>query len=223
MKISSTARVLAAASGLTLALLMSGNASALTAGVITTVEDNQGVVPVYGTDSRAGYYGASWYLSAGPGGADIKIEYLGAESGFNNEFHWYGDLLKKETDANSWPTPEDLGTYATSAGLLDFFFSGDLGDAVNGANADDADGTAGPNFFSTLVNPGPTALAGTVLDLWFDDSGANDDDNHDDMAIRLSIVGDGSFQVVPIPAAAWLFGSALMGMVGIGYRRTRKA
>ncbi len=29
--------------------------------------------------------------------------------------------------------------------------------------------------------------------------------------------------VVPIPAAAWLFGSALMGMAGIGYRRTQKA
>ena len=29
--------------------------------------------------------------------------------------------------------------------------------------------------------------------------------------------------VVPIPAAAWLFGSALLGMVGFGTRRGRKA
>jgi len=29
--------------------------------------------------------------------------------------------------------------------------------------------------------------------------------------------------VVPIPAAAWLFGSALLGMVGVGYRRSRAA
>lgn len=29
--------------------------------------------------------------------------------------------------------------------------------------------------------------------------------------------------VVPIPAAAWLFGSALFGMAGIGYRRGQKA
>jgi hypothetical protein len=28
---------------------------------------------------------------------------------------------------------------------------------------------------------------------------------------------------VPIPAAAWLFGSALLGMLGIGYHRRRKA
>ncbi|AGA91778.1 hypothetical protein Thimo_3093 [Thioflavicoccus mobilis 8321] len=29
-------------------------------------------------------------------------------------------------------------------------------------------------------------------------------------------------QVVPIPAAAWLFGSALFGMAGVGYRRGRR-
>lgn len=29
--------------------------------------------------------------------------------------------------------------------------------------------------------------------------------------------------VVPIPAAAWLFGSALLGMAGIGYRKSRMA
>jgi hypothetical protein len=32
-----------------------------------------------------------------------------------------------------------------------------------------------------------------------------------------------AYGVVPIPAAVWLFGSALVGMVGIGYRRSRTA
>jgi hypothetical protein len=36
-------------------------------------------------------------------------------------------------------------------------------------------------------------------------------------------VKDLAVQVVPIPAAAWLFGSALVGMAGIGYRRSRPA
>jgi hypothetical protein len=31
----------------------------------------------------------------------------------------------------------------------------------------------------------------------------------------------GTLSAVPIPAAAWLFGSALVGMAGIGYRRRR--
>lgn len=36
---------------------------------------------------------------------------------------------------------------------------------------------------------------------------------------------DGSYELspVPIPAAAWLFGSALLGVAGIGYRRNRTA
>ena len=32
-----------------------------------------------------------------------------------------------------------------------------------------------------------------------------------------------AYGVVPIPAAVWLFGSALVGMTGIGYRRRRNA
>lgn len=40
--------------------------------------------------------------------------------------------------------------------------------------------------------------------------------------------GDGSVQdyivaVVPLPAAVWLFGSALLGMVGVGYRRRKQS
>jgi hypothetical protein len=34
---------------------------------------------------------------------------------------------------------------------------------------------------------------------------------------------DNQQQVVPLPAAAWLFASALAGMAGIGYRRKRQA
>ncbi|WP_295885468.1 hypothetical protein [uncultured Thiohalocapsa sp.] len=30
-------------------------------------------------------------------------------------------------------------------------------------------------------------------------------------------------RVVSIPAAAWLFGSALIGMAGVGYRRSRRS
>lgn len=35
--------------------------------------------------------------------------------------------------------------------------------------------------------------------------------------------GNNKPSVVPIPAAAWLFGSGLLGMAGIGYRRRSKA
>jgi hypothetical protein len=54
--------------------------------------------------------------------------------------------------------------------------------------------------------------------------------NQDDwLRIGLQVQGfesGGSEQYVnnpvPLPAAAWLFGSALLGMAGIGYRRHRR-
>jgi len=57
------------------------------------------------------------------------------------------------------------------------------------------------------------AGAACLSDLWlvmFDDSGAGNDDNHDDMVIRLSI-SDGSFRV-PEPVSLGLLGLALVGL-----------
>jgi hypothetical protein len=49
-----------------------------------------------------------------------------------------------------------------------------------------------------------------------DDGGAGPDDNHDDY------VGYIKASAVPLPAAAWLFGSTLFGVGGIGYGRSRR-
>ena len=56
----------------------------------------------------------------------------------------------------------------------------------------------------------PTPTLGT----WDSHSAFDKDLSH------LTIYKRGS--VVPIPAAAWLFGSALLGMAGMGYRRSRR-
>lgn len=40
---------------------------------------------------------------------------------------------------------------------------------------------------------------------------------------NISLLGTGKLKTVPLPAAAYLFGSALLGMAGIGYRRKSKA
>jgi hypothetical protein len=246
MKINRSATALATASGLALALLASGNASAFSYGEIPSGSaTNEGLTPIYGNTPRGGWYGGQVWFSGG----ELLIEYLGAESGYDNSFVFQGTTLITEPENNNdWADPRQVGagvgvgdTNNTSggadaqnlqqwtynigaAGLLDFSFisGGGEGSAVNGSNPDDLAGDVGPNFFATFWEPNTeNALSGTMLDLWFDDTGANDDDNHDDMLIRLTAV-DGDLTVVPIPAAAWLFGSALVGMAGIGYRRTRK-
>lgn len=40
---------------------------------------------------------------------------------------------------------------------------------------------------------------------------------------HIALLGTGDLTAVPLPAAAYLFGSALLGMAGIGYRRKNKA
>ena len=80
-----------------------------------------------------------------------------------------------------------------------------------------------PNFFATLASGplfsnldtninGVTPGSGTTLWVALDDGGAGPDDNHDDMVVRLSILGPGTFQVPDGGATLTLLGCALMGL-----------
>jgi hypothetical protein len=70
--------------------------------------------------------------------------------------------------------------------------------------------SAGTGFIDT------TFPAVSVDKIVFTMIGATSDDGVNDGAAAY-------VQVVPIPAAAWLFGSALVGMVGMGRRKLKKA
>lgn len=61
--------------------------------------------------------------------------------------------------------------------------------------------------------------AGGPVAVTFNNADGTSIDNDDDGYSHYSGFG----AVVPIPAAVWLFGSALVGMAGIGYRRQAKA
>jgi hypothetical protein len=66
---------------------------------------------------------------------------------------------------------------------------------------------------TTLKPLADQSLGSTVADVFFNDGNA--DDNHDDMAVRIS--------QVPIPAALPIIGAAFAGFGFAGFKSRRKA
>ncbi|MEO8244978.1 MAG: VPLPA-CTERM sorting domain-containing protein, partial [bacterium] len=112
-----------------------------------------------------------------------------------------------------------LGTVL--AGLLNFSFlaNGGSSGVSNGSNGSPGS-NAPPNFFLSFDGIDAYATSGNSVVLWFDDNGSPDD-NHDDMAIRISITGNGSgtLSTVPVPAAGFLLFGALGGLAAFKRRR----
>ena len=144
--------------------------------------------------------------------AVLRFEFLGSESGFNDTFTAAGVPAFTEftTFINNFATPTNLGAAAFSAGslagLLNFTSSG-------GASAG-----IGADGFGIFLSRGQ--LSGDAVStfyLGYDDQINNQDDNHDDMIIRVSVLPP-----VPEPAT-WM--TMLLGFatVGVGMRRRKRA
>jgi hypothetical protein len=197
--------------------------AALVAGVIPEgpLGSNQLIPDLAAGPTIGGYYGGQLALVAG-GPVTITAEWFGGEAGYNNQFKWDGTTVFTHPGGDTTPsvvagTADDIdGTYAplVSPGLLPFSFFVPTGSltVANGTNPDNFG--FGPNFFVSFdltrtIEGGPTS--GQSVWIFFDDGGGANDDNHDDMAIRLSITG-GEFTTVPEPGSMILLGSGLAAM-----------
>ena len=177
-------------------LALSTSAYALSVGTIPGGLSNEfiGAGELFPGPTIGGYFDAQVYLIGGP--ADILAEYYGAEAGFTNRFDFSDDnesdsFLHSGGDTSGTTVRDSFTLHSVISGILKFKFTVN-GGAAYVENGDSNLNTSGlPNFFVSF-NPysstagGPTS--GQSVWLFLDDAGgAGDDDNHDDMLVKLSI------------------------------------
>ena len=152
------------------------------------------------------------------GKATLTFEFMGSESGFNDSFKAAGGLItaSEASSFTAW-APVALGSATYNAGAISDWLFSSSGGAVNKG--------IGTLEFGIFLPAGSLAggnYASNVLYLGFDDQITGDDDNHDDMIIRITAEDFGGQGEVPEPAS-WAMLIAGFGLVGAASRRRRGA
>ena len=185
---------LVAAAALAAATCIGGSVSAATvAGVISTADNNDALVPLGLGNSLNGYYGGNVLLVGGS--ADIRVTYLGAEASNNNFFNFMGNTFTTGgvSGFNGGGIGPSVTVNGVLSGLLSFWFGANQNSAsvTNGSNPANTNKSLSNFFVSVLPNQNMPFGQGALL--FLDDGGGGQDDNHDDMVIMLEIVGGNGY------------------------------
>lgn len=146
----------------------------------------------------------------------VTYYYYGKEAGYRNDFLTTGLSYSSgytPTSQNRFASPIEIGTVSTGPGLLDFrFCSYSTGASLVGCSTNAQNDALGMSSFQSIA----FNITGNTAWLFWDDSGAGPDDNHDDMIIKAVFTPSTS---VPEPGALALFG---LGLLGLGFAANRK-
>ena len=146
-----------------------------------------------------GFFGSQILFNM-PAGTAVRVDFLGAEAGFEDGFGFSNAQFIHtggvEMAATMAAPLSSVMVSAAGPGLLPFVFQINQNAAhiLNGSNPNGSSaGFKGPNFFATC-NPfiSVAGAGGTDCNsvfLFLDDGGGGADGDHDDLVVRLTAVG----------------------------------
>jgi hypothetical protein len=156
------------------------------------------------------WLGRSLGVDAAGAGDWISADLFAAEAGYRNQF-WANDSLLIDNQGNRSWTARFEGDFGASHGALSFRF---CALTINACLDNAANDWSIPGSFQSI---GMAITDPNTAWLLWDDSGANVDDDYDDLIVRLTY--HAAPRSVPEPATFTLFGLA---MAGLALARRRK-
>ena len=139
----------------------------------------------------------------------VDFYYIAAESGFTNTLYNNNGFITEGNDPFNFDGYAMITVAVSADDVLDFSFQSASATALT-----PVDNLAGTNLEGLgIMTPGSRSPSLTQLVLAYNDGSIDAD--FDDMLVRA----DFRVAAVPLPAAVWLFGSGLIGLIGMARRR----
>ena len=144
----------------------------------------------------------------------VTFYYIAAESGYTNSFN-YGSgssiSITENNDSFDWDGWYSFSIDVNAGDILDFRFTSATASALTPVDNYSDTNLQGLGIMTSTTTPD--------LVLAYNDNyqliGPGMDADYDDMLVRAEFIP----AAVPLPAAVWLFGSGLLGLIGMARRR----